>query len=252
MVSFFIYTNIMITTFTDFINENFKFEYDIEKEFNHLNKLLFNNEIPFPEISFDSHKTRVAWVTCKGTYTKNELSDVYEIVLHFNKNLSLTPEQFKNTLAHEMIHLLLYQRKIFRDYGGDHGVIFTREMDKINDKNVGIKISPKNGTITPFQQRQKKEKNFYVIFFNWKDEKILCPFSVQEECEKFWDIAMKSFKISSPKDITIYMAKTTLNEINFYSIARSAKNVKQYKIPEELYEKLLKESEILRKETLNK
>ena len=242
----------MITKFTNFlIKEGFQFEYNIEKEFNLLNSLLFNNEVPFPEISFDSHKTRVAWVTCKGTYTKT-WSDIHDIVLHFNKNLSLTPEQFKNTLAHEMIHLLLYQRKIFRDYGGDHGVIFTREMDRINNMNIGIKISAKNDTISPFQERQRKEKDFYVIFFNWKDEKILCPFSVQEECEKFWDIAMKSFKISSPKDITIYMAKTTLNEINFYSVARTAKNVKQFKIPEELYDKLIKESEILRKETLNK
>ena len=91
-----------------------------------------------------------------------------------------------------------------------------------------------------------------MIFFNWKDEKILCPFSVKEECEKFWDIAMKSFKISPPKDLTIYMAKTTLNEMNFYSVARMAKNAKQYRIPEELYDKLLRESEILRKETVTK
>jgi hypothetical protein len=242
----------MITTFENFLNEKFDFEYDIKKEFDNLNKLLFDNEVPFPEISFDSDKKRVAWVTCKGTYTKSGWSDIYDIVLHFNKNLSLTPEQFKNTLAHEMIHLLLYQRKIFRDYGGDHGVIFSSEMDRINNMNVGIKISPKNDTISPFQQRQKSEKDFYVIFFNWKDEKILCPFSVKEECEKFWDIAMKSFKISSPKDLTLYMAKTILNEINFYSVARTAKNVKQYKIPEELYNKLIKESEIIRKENITK
>lgn len=239
-------------TIIEFLKEKqeFQFEYDIKKEFDELNKLLFNNEVPFPEISFDSHKTRVAWVDSKGTYTKRGLSEVYNIVLHFNKNLSLTPEQFRNTLAHEMIHLLLYERKIFNDYGGDHGVYFTREMDRINNMNIGIKISPKNDTISPFQQRPKKEKEFYVIFFNWKDEKILCPFSVKEECEKFWDIAMKSFKISAPKNITIYLAKTTLNEINFYSVARTTKNVKQYKIPEELYQKLIDESEILRKETL--
>jgi len=242
----------MITNFEHFLNEKFEFEYDIKKEFDNLNKLLFDNEVPFPEISFDSHKTRVAWVSSKGEYNKSGWSNIYDIVLHFNKNISLTPEQFKNTLAHEMIHLLLYHRRIFRDYGGDHGVIFTREMDKINNMNVGIKISPKNDTITPFQQREKKEKDFYVIFFNWKDEKILCPFSVKEECEKFWDIAMKSFKISSPKDLILYMAKTTLNEINFYSVARTAKNVKQYKIPEELYNRLIGESEIIRKETVIK
>jgi predicted SprT family Zn-dependent metalloprotease len=230
-----------ISTFNQFVNEKFEFEYDIKEEFDRLNELLFDNEVIYPEISFDPHKTRVAWVSFKDG-----------VVLHFNKNYSLTPEQFKNTLAHEMIHILLYQRKIMRDYGGDHGIYFTREMDRINNMNVGIKISPKNDTLTPFQQRQKKEKEFYVIFFNWKDEKILCPFSVKEECEKFWDIAMKSFKISSPKDLTIYMAKTTLNEINFYSVARAAKNVKQYRIPEELYQKLLSESEILRKETVTR
>lgn len=244
----------MIITFRDFLtlNESFEFEYDIKKEFDELNKLLFDNEVPFPDISFDSHKTRVAWVSCKGTYNKSGWSDIYDITLHYNKNLSLSQEQFRNTLAHEMIHLLLYKRKVFKDYGGDHGIYFTREMDRINNMNVGIKIAPKNDTITPFQQRQKKKKDFYVIFFNWKDEKILCPFSVKEECEKFWDIAMKSFKISSPKDITIYLAKTSLNEINFYSVSRTTKNVKQYRIPEELYTKLLKESEILRKETITK
>lgn len=231
-----------LSSFNQFVNEKFEFEYDIKEEFDRLNELLFNNEVIYPEILFEPHKTKIAWTT----FWSNG-----KVTLTFNKNFILSFEQFRNVLAHEMIHILLTQRRIFKDYGGDHGIYFTREMDRINNMNVGIHISPRD-TILPNQQRFKKEKDYYVIFFNWKDEKILCPFSVKEECEKFWDIAMKSFKISSPKELTIYMAKTSLNEINFYSIARTTKNVKQYSIPEDLYQKLLNETDILRKETVTR
>ena len=231
----------MIITFNDFINENFQFEHDVEKEFDYLNKLLFNGEVIYPKVSFDPHKIKIAWVSFKDG-----------IVLHFNKNFILPPDQFRNVLAHEMIHLFLEKKPGFRDYGGDHGVFFTREMDRINNMNIGIKISPRD-SILPSQQRIKKEKDYYVIFFNWKDEKILCPFFELEVCEEFWETAIKSLKMFSPKGtITLYMAKTNLSEIGFYIVARKSKRVKQQMISDELYDKLLKESEIIKKEDITK
>jgi hypothetical protein len=250
-VDFFIY-NPMIT-FKDFITEklDFKFEHDLEKEFKYLNNLLFNNELTLPPYSFDVNKNRSAWVSSDSYSQRKRVISVDNITLHFSKNCVLTEEQFKNTLAHEMIHLWLYHKKIYNDYGGDHGVIFTREMDRINNMNVGIKISPKNDQITAFQQRKdlKKEKDFYVIFFDFRNEFILCPFSVKEECEKFWDIAIKSLKMSKSTK-NLYMGKTQMYELNHYSIARTYKNVKQFNISKELFDKLLDETEIYKKENL--
>ena len=242
-------------SFKDFVNEklDFKFEHDVEKEFDYLNKLLFNSELILPPYSFDVNKNRSAWVYSEYWNIPNMYK---EITLHFSKNCILTPEQFRNTLAHEMIHLWLYHKNILKDYGGPHGVFFTREMDRINNMNVGIKISPKNDEITPFQQRKelKSTKDFYVILFTYRDELLLCPFSVQDECEKFWNIGIESLSKSAKitnKPITIWMCKNQMYEINHFTIARTAKNVKQFAIKKDLFDKIIEESEILKKETLN-
>lgn len=243
-----------ILKFSDFLNEksDFKFEHDIEKQFNYLNKLLFNDELEMPIYSFDMNKNRSAWVSFDITKNKygNAIS-VTNIILHFSKNCVFTPEQFMNTLAHEMIHLYQFHKNILIDRGGDHGVFFTHEMDRINDMNVGIKITPTNDAITPFQQRKelKKEKDFYVIFFNYKAEFILCPFSVKEECEKFWHVAVKSLSIA-PKPITLYMGKTNMYELNHYTIARTYKNVKQFAISKEMFDKLIEETKLYKKQDM--
>ena len=236
-------------TFLEFINENFQFEHDIEKEFNDLNKLLFNGEVILPPYAVSVNKHVSAWVSSIQTKKGRTVIDESDVKLNFSKNCILTPEQFRNTLAHEMIHLLLSQRRVFSDYGGDHGIFFTNEMDRINNMSVGIKISSTNDQITPFQQRKglKREKDFYVLFFNFdqKNEYVLCPFSVKEECENFWDTAIKSFKSFPPKKpLTLYMGKTNIYELNHYSIARTARNVKQFIIPKDLFDKLVNETEI--------
>jgi hypothetical protein len=243
-----------ILKFSDFLNEknDFKFEHDIEKQFNYLNKLLFNNELKMPIYSFNMNKNRSAWVSFNIIRNKYGTAiDITNIVLHFSKNYIFTPEQFMNTLAHEMIHLYQFHKKILNDRGGDHGLFFTHEMDRINMMNVNIKITPTNDAIEPSQQRKdlKKEKDFYVIFFNYRSEFILCPFSVKEECEKFWVAAVKSLSIAS-KPITLYMGKTNMYELNHYTIARTAKNVKQFVISKEMFDKLIKETELYKKEDM--
>lgn len=252
----------MITKFTDFINEGFQFEHDVEKEFDYLNKLCFNGELTLPPIKFASHKIRIAWIKFINIRMGKRIINIENEVLFFNKKFILTPEQFRNVLCHEMVHLYLNKIGRFNDYGGDHGVFFMQEADRINNMNVGVKVTQRDD-IAPTQQRNKEvKKDFYVIFFSYNEDYILCPFSVKEECEKWWNTASESLKLFPGRTpVTLYMGKTNMYEMNHFIVTRKTSriskkrrisNVKQQSISEELFNKLINETEIYKKETFSR
>ena len=99
--------------------------YDLNKEFTELNSLLFSNKI--------------TPVTVKWVYAKRFCGRVYldKRGIGISSFYEKTDEQYRNVLAHEMIHMLLMQQNLF----DGHDLNFKLHMKRINDMNIGIKIS---------------------------------------------------------------------------------------------------------------
>lgn len=106
---------------------------NLSSEFNGLNDLLFRGEIvPIP-IRWGLDKDRIGSLY----YVKDDAGKYVIRGLRISKFYNLTYGQFKNTLAHEMIHVYLLQQGI----DDNHDEPFLKEMNRINGMGLGFNIT---------------------------------------------------------------------------------------------------------------
>lgn len=123
-----------------FDNINLQYEYD------KLNQLLFNDELPIVPISWANTKGRHGAVRFRSLSLNGKAKKVQSISgLFLSKYFKIPYRMFKDTLAHEMIHVknlsdaMDSSRVIYTNEG--HGTEFIREMNRINSMGLGFKIS---------------------------------------------------------------------------------------------------------------
>lgn len=118
----------------------------LKELFEEYNTLYFNNEVQCPRYFelWTPSKNVVGWV--RGIWNKKTQS--YDAALHISNNFIWNKKDLKNTMIHEMIHLLIkdyikhlsFWQKLF---GKDHDKIFTDKMNELNtnfsDLNVVIR-----------------------------------------------------------------------------------------------------------------
>jgi hypothetical protein len=73
---------------------------DCREAFRNINRNVFNNELKMP--SFRLVYTKAFWGECQGV-----LGDQTKVKMKINKSF-LSKRLFINTMAHEMVHLILY------------------------------------------------------------------------------------------------------------------------------------------------
>ena len=113
--------------FKQYLNETFLLEdqnYDLRKKYLEFNKKYFNNELPL-DLS-------VLWMKRKSenvggrTFPKGTRKNIIGVEkIEINQNLNLTSNQLDNVLIHEMIHALLFHRRL--NPKRSHGKEFTRD-----------------------------------------------------------------------------------------------------------------------------
>jgi len=121
----------------DFINVK---DINLQNEYDKLNQQLFNNELPKVSLIWDNRKTVLGHVRSLYHRTTGE-----QIIKHLAMSafFKTTYNQFKNTLAHEMIHVeIISSHK--RDFGSSHGFHFMYEANRINNMGLGFHITEKN------------------------------------------------------------------------------------------------------------
>lgn len=189
----------MITIFENFLNESFQFEHDVEREFDDVNFLCFDNEIKKVPIEFVTNKRAKAFVDIiarKNVIGNKYVTTMNVVRLCISKNYSFTRQQLRDTLAHEMIHVILAQRNVYKDIGGSHGMYFGVEMRRINKLNVGITVGlahdPNIKEIGVRDELKGKEskKTYYVylqkeINPNQKEHYNLTPFQIKKVLSNF-------------------------------------------------------------------
>ncbi len=109
-------------------------EIDLQQEFAKLNALLFDNELQTPILRWGKRKTSHGHVSGE----RNKKTGVITIkALEMSRFNEMPYKDFKDVLAHEMIHVKLMQNNI-KD---GHGSRFQTEMNRINSEKLGFNIT---------------------------------------------------------------------------------------------------------------
>jgi hypothetical protein len=110
---------------------------DLQFEYNKLNQQLFDGTLPIVPLKWDNSKRRLGVVTAARNRFTGEMKVVNLGMSVFYKT---NYRQFKNTLAHEMIHV----KQIVTGQNGSHGWSFDKEAYRINGMGLGYDITHKN------------------------------------------------------------------------------------------------------------
>jgi hypothetical protein len=131
---------------------------DLAWEFNRLNKLLFDGKCK--EVPLELSMRRMAHGHVSATI--NRLTGQITIKkLAISKFYNIPYKLFKDTFAHEMIHVYLLQQNI----NDNHGTYFHREMNRINGMGLGFNISVTSdaGNLDPSSSVRGRDVVFLIF-----------------------------------------------------------------------------------------
>lgn len=140
-------------------------EINLQHEYDKLNALLFQGSLQPVQMIWNTRRS--AHGTVKAT--RNRMTGQITIrSLGISKFLDVPYKVFKDTLAHEMIHVYLLQQGI--DDG--HGWRFIREMNRINSMghgfNVSVRLDSSQFELSRHAQAKAKDMVFILMETNLK------------------------------------------------------------------------------------
>jgi hypothetical protein len=135
-------------------------EIDLQDEYNKLNSLLFQGNLQPVQMIWNTRRSSHGVVKA----TRNRLTGQITIKsLGISKFLDVPYSVFKDTLAHEMIHVNLLQQGI----NDGHGFRFIREMNRINSMGLGFNVTvttdSSNFGLSKHAVAKAKELVFYLL-----------------------------------------------------------------------------------------
>lgn len=120
---------------------------DLQHEYDKLNDLLFNGELPRVDLFWNSAKGAHGMVKSrwKSTGFRGEKKVSRILGLYLSKFFKIPYKMFKDTLAHEMIHVKNLKDMMDSDVTytrrDAHGYDFIREMNRINSMGLGFNVT---------------------------------------------------------------------------------------------------------------
>jgi len=139
--------------FKDFLLENkTNSDPELKKDFDYINKLIFDNQVKEVPLGYFNSKTKAGVMEVKNGKMSIKITKFFE----------LSKQQRLSILAHEMIHVLMYQNNI-KD-NNSHGRTFMKIVDDLNKKQDEFIIS-KTEMLSDFKPTTKNKKEIGVIVF---------------------------------------------------------------------------------------
>jgi hypothetical protein len=216
----------------DIINTN---DIDFQHEYSKLNQQLFNNELPEVPLKWDNRKASLGHVNSLRNRLTGQIKINYLALSAFYK---ISYRQFKNTLAHEMIHV----KQISRDGRGNHGYSFSREADRINAMGLGYAITEVNTERTVVSD-ETKTKTLIGMIFNIDGRyylNVTTPSVYQTESDFVFNLFQRLVDNRKYREVEITAVESQNPQLMGYRISRSFKRGFTYSVlPDELLEQLL-------------
>lgn len=116
---------------------------NLQTEFDKVNAEIFNGQVPRVPLKWSKRKRALGHVKMRVNRATRELLSTELWISTF---FAVNYQQFRNVLAHEMIHVLINTQDTENIYvSGGHGPNFMREAARINALGLGYNITKTNG-----------------------------------------------------------------------------------------------------------
>ena|ERR1035437_3106458 len=213
---------------------------NLQQEYDKLNRQLFNNESPKLPLEWSNRKVALGHVRSLVNRHTGEQKLVSLAMSAFYKT---SYRQFKNTLAHEMIHVKIIASGK-HDYGGKHGYLFIDEARRINGMGLGYNITEKNTEeIEMSNQAKTNAKALIAMIFNIDGKyylNVTTPNVYQAESDFLFNFMERLVNGGKYGGIEVTVVESSNPQLMSFRISRSFKKGFSYSLlGDKLLEQLL-------------
>ena len=216
------------------------------QEFNVLNRELFGGDVPNVPLKWSRRKSALGHVRMKVNRTTREL---LSMELWMSTFFAVTYQQFLNTMAHEMIHVLLNTQSVERTgieelYYDPHGREFMKEADRINSMGLGFNITKSNGEDLAVSDKTKANiKPLIAMIYDFDGQYnvgVTTPNVYQRDFDRLVEILQHAINRGKYNRIELNVIETQNPQLLKYTQQRSfQRSVGHASISDELLGELL-------------
>jgi hypothetical protein len=232
-------------------------EINLQGEYDKLNKLLFDDDLPKVKMKWDKGKRAAGHVR----HSKNRATGETRI-LHLSMSVFFrtTYREFLDTLAHEMIHVHNIHNDLQSKMYDPHGEYFLKEMNRINSMGIRFNINTTKDSHALGRKvsgHVRMKKPLVALLFNVKNKKgiiVMSQATWQDESQG-GPVLLRMFKrwVSSgkEKEVKYIVVKSWDAQLKVHKVQRSfARKVSWAYIDEEDWTDLA-QGDILKQDTIN-
>jgi len=218
----------------EIINNN---EIDLQHEYDKLNQQLFNNELPRVPLKWGDRKRALGHVKSMFNKITGEIKIMNLVMSGF---YAMPYHIFKNTLAHEMIHV----KQLNGGERGSHGYSFMKEADRINNMGLGYDITQFNTDELKVSNKTRENARQMIGIILDIDGKyflaVTTPSTYNIESDNLFNLFEKLVKVRRYNSVEITIVETTNSELLKFPIQRNFRRSISYgKLSDELFNQLL-------------
>jgi hypothetical protein len=195
-------------------------EINLREEYNKLNKLLFNDSLGEVPLKWDNRKTSLGHVSSIHNRITGERKVQHLSMSSFYK---LSYRQFRDTLAHEMIHVW----QTFRGEKGNHQWSFLSQARRINGMGLGFNINVSNGEEISMSDQTKvgaQGKTLMAIILHIDGRyylNVTTPSTYQVESDKFFNTLESLVNRGRYRSVEVTVVESNDPELLKHRISRS-------------------------------
>jgi hypothetical protein len=195
-------------------------EINLQEEYDKLNKLLFSDSLSKVPLKWDTSKRRLGLVRSIHNRFTGERKVEYLSISNFYK---LSYRQFRDTLAHEMVHVW----QVLRGEQGNHQWSFLSEARRINGMNLGFNINVTNGEEIAVSDQSKvgaQGKTLMAIILHIDGTyylNVTTPSTYQTESDKFFNTLENLVNRGRYRSVEVTVVESNDPELLKHRISRS-------------------------------
>jgi len=215
---------------------------NLRDEYRKLNTLLFNDKVPEVQMKWSNRKGNLGHVKAQINRLTNEAKIAYLAISSFH---AMPYKIFRNTLAHEMIHVKLLSNGQ-DDPHNHHGYAFHSEGRRINDMGLGFNITTRSEDqlgVSDTAMQKAAGKSFICMILEIDGRKMLNVTTrrvYEAEGQNVFDLFQKLVNRGKYREVNIIVVESSDPELIKYRVSRTFRRGLSYApVSDELLDRLL-------------
>jgi hypothetical protein len=229
-----------VQSFLNELNDNDavdKSNINLQTEYDKLNQQLFGGELPRIPLKWGNLKKALGRVsTLRNRATGEQTIKHLEITNFYSQSY----RKFRDTLAHEMIHVKLVTNDE-EDRNNAHGIPFHKEASRINSMGLGYNITQTNSEYVDVNPN-KKSVDLIAIVLQLDGKYYLAvttPKVYNYEQDAYFTGIDRMVKRGRFNEVYITIIESNNPQLQSYVIQRTLNTIKAGELPDKLLEQLL-------------